>query len=160
MNGTETMAALREIAHRYQEQYDAQIEALSKDAKLERKALLIQRNMAGHCASFARMEYNGHIYDTRERMIFRSYHYFDVHRDAYAQLAGDERESFLIYAHAISMVRGCFYDKHKAELAAAEASGNVEGVFEQLLICGVVGQILDDWRAWWKKNGTMDCGGI
>ncbi len=160
MNGTETMAALCGIANKWERQYEEALAALPKEAKLERKALIIQKNMASHCGNFARIEYNGHIYDTRERMVFVQHHRFDSCRSAYDALEGGEREMFLVWAHAVTMVRHCFYDSHREALAKAEENGEAETVFEQRLICGTVGQILDEWYAWWKQNGVMKCGEI
>ena len=157
MNGAQAMRELYAIAHEYSQRYDADAAKLPKEARMEKKALTIERNIAENCAGFPRMEYSGHIYDTRERMIFCQNHYFDAYRKPFEVLDGDDRETFLIWAHAMTMVQRCFYDKHRETLAAAEASGDVEGVFENRLICGVVGQILDDWRTWWKRHGCMDC---
>ena len=160
MNRQQTMTALFAIADAYAKQYEAQAAVLDRNAKIEKKALMIERNMASNCASFARMEYNGNIYPVREKMVFRQYHYFDAYLEEFAGLTGDARESFLVFAHAVTMVRGCFYDRHKTALEAAETAGNAEGVFENRLICGVCVQILDDWCAWWKENGGVDCGGV
>ena len=158
MNAKETMTALYDIADAYAQRFAAEAVKLPPEAKIEKKALLIQRNIAGNCAGFPRMEYAGHIFDTRERMIFLQNHYYKDCREQFEQLTGDSREVFLVWAHAMTMVRRCFYDKHLADLEAAEAEGDVESAFENRLICGVVSQILDDWRGWWKEYGVLDCG--
>ncbi|MBQ2708455.1 MAG: hypothetical protein IJF67_09325 [Clostridia bacterium] len=157
MNAKETMTALYDIADAYAQRFAAEAAKLPPEAKIEKKALLIQRNIAGNCAGFPRMEYAGHILDTRERMVFAQNHYYKDCREQFEVLTGDAREMFLVWAHAMTMVRRCFYDKHMADLAAAEEANDVEAVFENRLICGVVGQILDDWRAWWKAHGMFDC---
>ncbi|MBQ8551827.1 MAG: hypothetical protein IJ428_03330 [Clostridia bacterium] len=160
MNGKETMTALHELAKRYADEYVSRLAELSPDAKTERKALLIQKNMAEICAVFPKYEYNGHIYETREKQVFgQNNHYFDAYRRTYDSLDADEREAFLIYAAAITLARCNFYDKRKAELDCGE--GTAESVFEARLICGVVGQILDDWCAWWRQNFPhIDIGGV
>ena len=157
MTTHETMTALHAIADGYAARFAAEAAKLPPEAKLERKALLIQRNIAANCAGFPRMEYAGHILDTRERMVFAQNHYFKDYREQFEALTGDARDMFLVWAHAMTMVRRCFYDKHTADLAAAEALGDVEAAFENRLICGVVGQILHDWRAWWKTHGAWEC---
>ena len=157
MNGQETMTALAAIADGYAARFIEQAAALDKTAKMEKKALMIERNMAVHCKTFALMKYDGNIYPVREKMVFRQYHYFDDYRAAFDALTGDARESFLVFAHAVTMIRGCFYDRHNAAL---DSAGDAGEIFENRLICGVLGQILADWRDWWKENGCIDCGGL
>lgn len=159
MNGKDTMIALHGLAKRYADEYDARLTELAPDAKIERKALSIQKNMAEIGGTFPRYEYNGHVYDTREKQVFGQLHYFDEHRETFERLTEGEREAFLIYTAAVSMLRCNFYDKRRAVLEVADA--DAEAVFEARLICGVVGQILDDWRQWWRDNFPhIDLGGV
>ncbi|MBQ8397777.1 MAG: hypothetical protein IJX53_06240 [Clostridia bacterium] len=164
MNTFETANALTEIAQVRVDEFDAQIAALDPTAKTERKALTIARQMASHAAAFAQMPARGGTafvggggsVAMYERRIFREFPWFRGCEAAYRALDEDGQGSFRTYAFAFGFIKETFYDKRKAVLDAPDgASANAR--FEAQVICGVLGDILTAWQAWWRENGCVAC---
>ena len=163
MNTLETSKALAEIAQMKVSEFDAQLGALDAAAKTERKALTIARQMASHAANFAMMPARGGAafvggggsIAMYERRIFREFPWFRDCEAAYRALDEDGQGSFRAYAFAAGMVKTAFYDKRRAVLDAAQSSA--EAHFEAKIICGVLGDILAVWQAWWRDHGCIAC---
>ena len=160
MTGQETKDAMTKIAQCERAVFTEKLNALPKNAKTqtERKALKICEQLAGNCSGFVQIDFSGHFYDTREKRIFsQNWNFFETYKEAYQKLDGDDKESFLVYAFAVSMVKMCFLDQRMKKLEAAEAVTDVELIFESKIILGVLGKIMDGWRTWWKENGCFPC---
>lgn len=164
MNMHETAKALAEIAQAKVNEFDTQLAALEPAAKTERKALTIARQMASHAASFAMMPARGGAAfvggggkkEMFERRIFREFPWFRDCEAAYRALDEDGQGSFRTYAFAFGFIKETFYDKRKAVLDAPEGA-NANALFEAKIICGVLGDILTAWQAWWRENGCIAC---
>lgn len=150
------------IAKKYEEQSAEKLRSLPREAKTERKALSIAKNEAGICAAFAGMHCspNGAItseryYTIRENRVFGNPE-FSGYRDWYDGADEEDRHVFLIYAHAIGMVKSNIYREN--ELRRAREAGDVASEFENGIIVNVLDAIMNEWRAWWKENGCVPCG--
>ncbi len=164
MNTLETANALAEIAQAKVTEFDARLAALAPEAKTERKALTIARQMASHAANFAMMPARGGAAfvggggkkEMFERRIFREFPWFRDCEAAYRALDEDGQGSFRSFAFAFGMVKWALYDKRKAVLDAPEEA-NANARFEAQIICGVLGDILTAWQAWWREHGCIAC---
>lgn len=164
MNTLETSKALAEIAQAKVSEFDAQLGALDSAAKTERKALTITRQMASHAVSFAMMPARGGAAfvggggkkEMFERRIFRDFPWFRDCEATYRALDEEGQGSFRSFAFAMGMVKWALYDKRKAVLGAPEGA-NANAQFEATIICGVLGDILAAWQAWWREHGCIPC---
>lgn len=164
MNMQETAKALAAIAQARVNEFDTQLAALDPAAKTERKALTIARQMAVHAASFAMMPARGGAafvggggsIAMYERRIFREFPWFRDCEMAYRALDEDGQGSFRTYAFAFGFVKETFYDKRKVVLVAPDGA-QANALFEAKIICGVLGDILGAWQAWWRENGCIAC---
>lgn len=152
---------LVDIAQKYVDDIDKQLSAFPRESKIERKALIIAKNEASLCVTFAKMfsEPDGTItapnyYRNRERRVF-GFADFCGCREWYGNANGEERRIFLIYAHAIGMVKNSIYREN--ELKLAQSAGDVTAAFEYGVIVKTLDTIMDEWRAWWKENGCIPC---
>lgn len=150
---------LVDIAQKYVNEIKEQLAVLPRESKTERKALMIAKNEAELCATFAKMGYAASItspqyYEIRERRVF-GYQEFAGYRDWFDSADEEQRHIFLIYAHAIGMVKNNLY--RKRELEAAKDAGDVNAAFENGIIVKILDTIMNEWRAWWKENGCVPC---
>lgn len=148
-----------ETANRYADAYTEQMKSLSKDDRMQKKALSIQKHMAEHCATFAAMGYNQATWPdqtARRETILRNHHpeILAPHEDAMAGMSEDEKFAFILYAHTNWFLHNAFLDQHIAKLNAAKTAGHPENAFDDRIILGTVYAIAREWRAWWQENGT------
>ncbi len=159
MNLTETSAALANIAQARVKQFTDKQATLAPDAAEERRALIIAAQMAKHAADFAAMVATDAPQaktEVVERRIFREFPYFTACEADYAALADEDAKGmFRAYAFAVGMVRCNHYDRRWAEFESGE--GSAAQRFACSVICGVLGDILEEWQEWWGKNGCISC---
>ncbi len=149
MTAQQIQSGLYEIAHKYEIEYTAQANALAPTAQNERKALLIAAQLAKHCADFTKMGENAEM---REKRVFhQGLHYFDVQKSTYDSFSPQDKDCFLIYAFAVTMVRHCFYDRR------LQMQGNATHNFENKVILGALDIIFQEWNTFWNAHGRLHC---
>ena len=126
--------ALIAIARAIVEEYDEQIKVLEPAAKTEKKALIIQREMASLCnraglVGFAHPNYceDPRIPDSRFRTITAHYPAVTAY---YGALSEDDRRVVLPYLHSLYFMSINFLIPWRAELSRAEGAGDAAAAFE------------------------------
>jgi hypothetical protein len=147
-----------ETALKAAEGYAEQMKKLSKEDRLQKKALAIQKHMAEHSATFAAMGFNQATWPeqiARRENILRNHTQVLVpYADVLANLTDeDEKFAFILYAHTNWFLHNAFLDKHLANLNTAKAAGQPEKAFDDRIILGTVYSICREWRKWWQENG-------
>ena len=150
--------ALIAIAQAMIEEYDQQIKALEPTAKTEKKALIIQREMASLCnraglVGFAHPNYceDARIPDSRFRTTTAHYPAVTAY---YGSLSEDDRRVVLPYLHSLYFMSINFLIPWKAELTRAEGAGDA-AAFELGLKINTVTRVLEARRNWWKENADQ-----
>jgi len=161
---TEFREKLYDIAHEVEERYSAELEALENnpEKRQEKKALIIAKNHAGHCAGFTKIMYaqdlSGTI-ETRERMVFVQTHLFDDCRDSFHALNTWQKGAFIFYAHATMLILNSFYFRNKQILQSEDKPDTIPQQPEKLLTAkiavSVVGEILEKWYVFWQDTGIL-----
>ena len=148
--------ALIAIARNIVEEYDQQIKALEPAAKTEKKALIIQREMASLCnraglVGFAHPNYceDARIPDSRFRTTTAHYPAVTAY---YGALSEDDRRVVLPYLHSLYFMSINFLIPWRAELTRAEGAGDVAAAFELGLKIHTVERVLEARRVWWQEN--------
>ena len=148
--------ALIAIARNIVEEYDQQIKALEPAAKTEKKALIIQREMASLCnraglVGFAHPNYceDPRIPDSRFRTITAHYPAVTAY---YGALSEDDRRIVLPYLHSLYFMSINFLIPWRAELSRAEGAGDAAAAFELGLKIHTVERVLEARRVWWQEN--------
>jgi len=138
--------------------YAEQLGTLSKEDRMQKKALSIQKHMAEHCHCFAAMGYNSSSWEAqlekRSAMLKRA-GLLNEFESALADLTPDERGAFIQYAHTNWFLHNAFIDQHIAHFRAVTADGHPEKTFDDRIILGTVYAICREWRLWWTENGTL-----
>ena len=148
--------ALIAIAQAMVEEYDQQIKALDSAAKTEKKALIIQREMASLCnraglVGFAHPNYceDARIPDSRFRTTTAHYPAVTAY---YGSLSEDDRRVVLPYLHSLYFMSINFLIPWRAELTRAEGAGDAAAAFELGLKIHTVERVLEARRVWWQEN--------
>ncbi|MBQ8187170.1 MAG: hypothetical protein IJX93_12320 [Clostridia bacterium] len=149
-----------ETANRYADGYAEQMKSLSKDDRMQKKALAIQKHMAEHCGTFAAMGFNQATWKDqiarRENILRNHTEVLTPYLDTIETLPEDEKFAFILYAHTNWFLHNAFIDKHIGNLNTAKEAGKPETAFDDRIILGTVYAICREWRAWWKENGSAD----
>lgn len=151
--------ALIAIAQAMIEEYDQQIKALDSAAKTEKKALIIQREMASLCnraglVGFAHPNYceDPRIPDSRFRTTTAHYPTVTAY---YGALSEEDRRVVLPYLHSLYFMSINFLIPWRAELSRAEGAGDAAATFELGLKIHTVTRVLEARRNWWKENADQ-----
>ena len=148
--------ALVDIAQTIAEGYDTQIKALPPEAKTEKKALTIQKEMASLCIRCGLLAHSAQMADMMEkRMLTPAPQGFLARIDdpcykAFCDMSPADREVVTPYIHGLYFMADQFLIQWKSELTRAEAAEDTAGVFELNLKLGTVLRVLTSWEAWWQ----------
>ena len=100
-------------------------------------------------------------YSVRESRVFNNPNgfYFLEYKNWYEEeKATNSKEAFLVYAHAVQMVRTAFYDKKKAELKKANEAGRTEQIFECKMIIDTLQDLMGRWEEMWEAEKSKNNG--
>lgn len=149
----EIRTELERLAKEVQAGIIARAEALPAAAKTEKRALMIARNIAGHCAMFSQYEFNGNFNAVAHRRIFVDHPELFGHvRAAFDAMQPVEQDAFLAYAFPVWMVRYNFHDPRAKILAEVADTDNPDTVFEAKIITAVTEEILAAWERFAHEN--------
>jgi len=154
----ETQQILADIANRHVEAISAEAAALPPDNKLQKKALMIAKNMAQLCHTFTGYTFGAKTvndYVAKRMKLVRDNRCTDGIEDRLAVLAPDELGMFSVFAHATWLLHNAFFDKHTAEIHEAYQNGHPERAFEANIIIRVLNAVCLEWHEWWRANGSV-----
>lgn len=63
----------------------------------------------------------------------------------------ESKKIFLVYSHAVMMLRSAFLDKNKIELEKAESAGDIEAIFEIRMVLDTITELLGKWENLWES---------
>ena len=136
----------------------ARLDATPKDKGAERKALLVENGMYTLCGN-AGLLFNTYgtregLYRTRRNFFTYAMTKFPRHGEVYATLNDEEKRAFMAAWQADLFMRDQLLAGYIAELAQAEAVGDVKNTFELRIKIGAVQEMLAAWESWRKENGV------
>lgn len=136
----------------------ARLDATPKDKGAERKALLVENGMYTLCGN-AGLLFNTYgtregLYRTRQNFFTYAMTKFPLHGEVYATLNDEEKRAFMAAWQADLFMRDQLLAGYIAELAQAEAVGDVKNTFELRIKIGAVREMLAAWESWRKENGV------
>lgn len=157
MTPDEVIRALRAIALEIADEYTAKLSAIPPDAKTERRALLIQREMATlydrACLPWREGAPINQLLAFMER---RWRNVATTHAPellAYYEAAPeDARRVMLPYLLGHTFCVSQFLRPWREELARAEAAVDVAAVFELKLKLGTISRVIEVQGDWWREN--------
>jgi len=153
-----TRVMMCESAQEYIDDYTRQLSALSREDRLQKKALSIQKHMAEHCQTFAAMGFNRASFPEQlafREKILRENNILAEYSRQLEGLTDDEKGAFILFAHTTWFLHNAFIDQHIAKITAAQEACAPEKAFDDRIILGTVYTICRRWLAWWRENGTL-----
>ncbi len=156
----EVLEQLRGIALRAAAEYDARLKALPADAKTEKKALIIQREMA---ILYTRTILPGHGKTPNDALLtfmdrrLRHEAIIGVFPSAlalYDAAAEEERRLMVPYLLGLCFTESQFLRPWRAEASTATAAGDVAAAFELKLKVATVSDVLARGEAWWQATAA------
>lgn len=103
---------------------------------------------------FSDVPYDEMYYGVRENRVFGKVgiNYFSDCKSWYEECMDDEsKKIFLVYSHAVMMLRSAFLDKNKIELEKAESAEDIEAIFEIRMVMDTITELLGKWENLWES---------
>lgn len=159
MTGITVEQEMLNIALSMKEAVSNKISLLDSQHKTAMKAYRIAIAMIDQSCKMVSMKFSPQSHDekyysVREDRIFKSpgTGYFIDQKEWYEKETNTEKkQAFLVYAHAVQMVRSAFLDKKIEELKKAQHANAVEAKFEIKMVIDTLNDLLDAWEKWWNE---------
>ena len=146
--------ALADIANTIAGEYETKLRSLTPEAKTEKKALSIQREMAGLCIRCGLLAHTHRSPQGMINRLLRPQSFLERIDEtcykAFCDMSPADREVVTPYIHGLYFMADQFLIQWKSELTRAEAAEDTAGVFELNLKLGTVLRVLTSWEAWWQ----------
>lgn len=148
--------ALFEITRQKRDDCQAKVNAVPKENATERKALQIEHGMYSFCcaAGFLAGYERDKAILTRKRVLNRMLKKYPKLNELYQKLDEDEKLRMIAAVQAELFIRDQWLLAQRAELAAAEVSGDAKSVFEFSIKIGAVESMFGAWETWRKEHGV------
>ncbi len=164
MNGKSVEQEMINIAKDLQNDIIDDLSTLEPKQTTAKKAYNISAAVINQAIKLVSMRFSNQshdelYYNTREKRVFNApaKMYFAEYRSWYeSNPSRDLKEAFLVYAHAIQMVKTAFIDKNINELKLAKQYNETEKVFETSMVIDSLQQLIQKWEQWWIANGGID----
>ena len=159
MTGFTVEQEMLNIATNMKNEVNNKISQLDSQHKTAMKAYRIAFAMLDQSSKMVSMKFSAQSHDekyysVREDRIFKSpgTGYFIDQKEWYEKETNTEKkQAFLVYAHAVQMVRSAFLDKKIEELKKAQHANAVEAKFEIKMVIDTLNDLLDAWEKWWNE---------
>lgn len=158
MTGENMEALMVDVATKIKDELSLNCSRLDAQQKTAAKAYNISIAVIDQAIKMVNMKFTSDSFDekyyrVRESRIFNNpaAGYFNNQKVWFNQETNcDLKNAFLVYAHAVQMVRSAFYDKKTNELANAKKANAVEKIFECTMVIDTLKDLLEQWGKLWK----------
>ena len=148
--------ALYDIVNEKYNECQGRLDAVSKENKNERKALIIEREMYGLCNRAGILVYvlgkRENILTMRRRVIGQILQKYPKLNEVFTQLDEEEKMRFLAALQAEIYMRDQIVNSYYTEFEAAKASGDMKNILELQIKIGGCENVFKAWEAWRKEN--------
>ncbi len=161
MTGLEIQDAMAKIAADYAADADSRLKALPADAKREKKAIIIEREMYNLCSRAGLLYYakNAKSEDHLHWVcgfLLKFLAPYPKTAVLFAEADDETKLKLAPYLRGVIFMDDQYLKPNRAALAKAEEAGDAEEIFELRIKVGAVAKVIDAWRSWWKKNGIVE----
>ncbi len=150
--------AIVEIVREKCSECKARLDSVSKDNPTERKALQLEYGMYTFCGNAGAM-FNGcdrrKVLEIRHRFLNGVIYKYPRLNEVYSKIDEDEKLCFIAALQAELYIRDQWLGTQKAELAAAEASGDAKKAFEFRIKIGSAENMFTAWENWRRENSVF-----
>ena len=148
--------ALYDIVNEKYNECQGRLDAVSKENKNERKALMIEREMYGLCNRAGILVYvvgkRENILTMRRRVIGQILQRYPKLNEVFTQLDEEEKMRFLAALQAEIYMRDQIVNSYYTEFEAAKASGDMKNILELQIKIGGCENVFEAWEAWRKEH--------
>jgi len=148
--------ALYDIVNEKYNECQGRLDAVSKENKNERKALMIEREMYGLCNRAGILVYvlgkRENVLTMRRRVIGQILQKYPKLNEVFTQLDEEEKMRFLAALQAEIYMRDQIVNSYYTEFEAAKASGDMKNILELQIKIGGCENVFKAWEAWRKEN--------
>ena len=145
------------VAEKYNE-CQSRLDAVPKENKNERKALIIEREMYGLCNRAGVLVYTlGEREKTiifRERVIGQILQKYPRLNEVFTKLDEEEKKRFIAALQAEIYMRDQIVNSYYTDFEAAKASGDTKNILEFQIKIGGCENIFKAWEAWRVANNV------
>ena len=132
------------------------LDAVPKENKSERKALIIEREMYGLCNRAGLLVYTigtrEGVLTMRKRVIGQILRKYPKLNEVFTKLDEEEKMRFLAALQAEIFMLDQLVNSYYDELEAAKASGDSRKIFEFQIKVGATGNVFAAWERWRVEN--------
>ncbi len=158
MTPIEIEKALAEIVLDKERAADEKLKALDKNAKTEKKALMIEKGMYSLCLR-AGLLYNTigereHCIELKSRRMLNFMRMFPEVKETYESADGEEKLRMTAALYGEIWMADQFVLMYRSQLSRAEAAGETALTFELKLKLDAVESVLAAWREWRRENNV------
>ena len=159
MNYLDIDKAMYDIVTEKYTECQRRLDAVAKENKSERKALIIEREMYGLCNRAGLIVYvtgkREHILTvTRYRVTGDILQRYPQLNEVFTQLGEEEKLRFLAALQAEIYMRDQIVNGYYAEYEAAQAAEDTKGLFELQIKIGACENVCRAWEAWRVENNV------
>ncbi|MBQ9797703.1 MAG: hypothetical protein IJW50_08295 [Clostridia bacterium] len=148
--------ALYDIVNEKYNECQGRLDAVSKENKNERKALMIEREMYGLCNRAGILVYvlgkRENVLTMRRRVIGQILQRYPKLNEVFTKLDEEEKMRFLAALQAEIYMRDQIVNSYYTEFEAAKASGDMKNILELQIKIGGCENVFEAWEAWRKEN--------
>ena len=148
--------ALVDLTRQICEECKKRLDATPKEKRTERKALQVEYGMYTFCGNaglFFNTVGERKLVQIRRRFWEREQQKYPHLKLVYQGLDDEKKMCFIAALQAEWYIRYYWFGAQKNELAAAEACGDTQKVFEFKIKVGSVERMFAVWEAWRRENG-------
>ena len=158
MNYLDIDKAMYDIVTEKYTECQRRLDAVAKENKSERKALIIEREMYGLCNRAGLIVYvagkREHVLAiTRYRVTGDILQRYPRLNEAFTQLDEEEKLRFVAAKQAEIFMRDQIMNGYYAEYEAAKAAEDTKGMFELQIKIGACENVFRAWEAWRAEHG-------
>lgn len=145
------------VCEKYNE-CQSRLDAVPKENKSERKALIIEREMYGLCNRAGLLVYvlgkRESVLATRKRVIGQILQRYPRLNKALTQLDGEEKMQFIAALQAEIYMRDQIVNSYYADFEKAKNSEDMKNIFELQIKIGGCENVFKAWEAWRVENNV------
>ena len=150
--------ALYDIVNEKYNECQGRLEAVPKENKNERKALIIEREMYGLCNRAGILVYvvgkRENVLTMRRRVIGQILQKYPKLNEVFTQLDEEEKMRFIAALQAEIYMRDQIVNSYYTEFEAAKTSGDMKNILELQIKIGGCENVFKAWEAWRKENNV------
>jgi hypothetical protein len=158
MTAFEIDKAMYGIVKEKYEECQSRLDAVPKENKNERKALIIEREMYGLCNRAGLLVYTlggrEHCLTFRQRVIGQILQKYPELNEVFTKLDEEEKKIFIAALQAEIFMRDQIVNSYYNEFETAKAADDTKNLLELQIKIGGCENIFKEWEAWRVENNV------